>query len=340
MKHKAVLITGVNGEMGHSLISHLSKNQNIDIVALDINEPETKLISYCHDFIKGDILDENLLDEIFENFHFTTIYHLASILSTKAEINPYLAQKVNVQGTASLLEHAAKQSENEKIATKFIYPSSIAVYGLESVDKKNNLGKICENEWCEPTTMYGCNKLSCEQLGTYYSNYYRFLDETGDEKNKTFLDFRSIRFPGLISAFTIPTGGTSDYGPEMLHHSAQNKPYNCFVRPDTKLPFMVMPDAIKALVSLEKADKHQLSQHIYNITSFNPSAEELVTITKQAFPNAQIQFRTHAKRQAIVDSWPADVDDSAARKDWNWQPDFDLKKAFFQYLIPTIKKRY
>jgi len=340
MKHEAVLITGVNGEMGHSLTSYLSNNQNVNIVAMDINEPETEMVSHCYEFIQGDILDENLSDKLFENFHFTTIYHLASILSTKAEINPYLAQKVNVQGTANLLEHAAKQSENEKIATKFIYPSSIAVYGFESVDEKRKLGKICETEYCKPITMYGCNKLSCEKLGIYYSNHYRFLDETGNEKNKIFLDFRSIRFPGLISAFTIPTGGTSDYGPEMLHHAAQDKPYNCFVRPETKLPFMVMPDAIKALVSLEKADKHQLSQQVYNITSFNPSAQELVNITKQAFPKAQIRFQTQAKRQAIVDSWPADVDDSAARKDWYWQPDYDLEKAFFEYLIPNIIKRY
>lgn len=340
MKHEAVLITGANGEMGHSLISHLSKNQNIDIVALDINEPETELVSLCHEFIKGDILDENLFDKIFNNFHFTTIYHLASILSTKAEMIPYLAQKVNVQGTANLLEHAAKQSENAAISTKFIYPSSIAVYGFESVDKKHNAGRIYENEFCAPITMYGCNKLSCENLGSYYSNYYRFLDETEDAENKTFLDFRSIRFPGLISAFTIPTGGTSDYGPEMLHHAAQKKPYDCFVSPDSKLPFMVMPDAIKALISLEKADRHQLSQQVYNITSFNPSAEELANLTKRAFPNAKINFRPHAKRQAIVDSWPTDVDDSAARKDWNWHPDYDLEKAFFEYLIPNIQKRY
>jgi nucleoside-diphosphate-sugar epimerase len=154
------------------------------------------------------------------------------------------------------------------------------------------------------------------------------------------VDFRALRFPGLISAVTIPTGGTSDYGPEMLHHAAQGEPYKCFVRPDTRLPFMVMPDAIKALLYLEQAPKNSLSQLVYNVTSFSPSAQKFHDIVKTAFPEADIEFVPHLSRQAIVDSWPADIDDTAAQRDWGWQPDYNQGRAFDEYLIPAIRQRY
>jgi nucleoside-diphosphate-sugar epimerase len=185
--------------------------------------------------------------------------------------------------------------------------------------------------------MYGCNKLYCEQLGRYYTKYYRQL---AADKNPSGIDFRAIRFPGLISAITTPTGGTSDYGPEMLHHAAMGKKYRCFVRPDTRLPFMVMPDAIKALLDLEKADQSNLSKLVYNVTSFNPSAQEFFDIVIKAFPNAEITFEPDIARQGIVDTWPADVDDSAATTDWGWGPDYDQDRAFNEYLLPAVKARY
>jgi nucleoside-diphosphate-sugar epimerase len=185
--------------------------------------------------------------------------------------------------------------------------------------------------------MYGCNKLYCEHLGRYYTYHYRQL---AADQNKHTIDFRCIRFPGLVSAITIPTGGTSDYGPEMLHHAAQGLPYACFVRPDTRLPFMVMPDAIKSLLMLEAAPQESLTQLVYNVTSFSPTAQEFYEIVMNAFPKAKITFSPHASRQAIVDSWPAEVDDSSARKDWGWSPDYDQKRAFEEYLIPAIKSRY
>ncbi|MBP9041029.1 MAG: epimerase, partial [Anaerolineaceae bacterium] len=154
------------------------------------------------------------------------------------------------------------------------------------------------------------------------------------------VDFRCLRFPGLISSVTIPTGGTSDYGPEMLHHAAQGKPYACFVRPDAKLPFMVMPDAIKSLLELEAAPRENLKQMVYNVTSFSPTAEEFMVRVKKAFPNAVITFEPHPARPNIVDSWPADVDDSAATRDWGWKPDYNEQRAFDEYLIPSIKARY
>jgi nucleoside-diphosphate-sugar epimerase len=185
--------------------------------------------------------------------------------------------------------------------------------------------------------MYGCNKLYSEHLGRYYSRHYRQLAAAPQQHA---IDFRSIRFPGLISAFTLPTGGTSDYGPEMLHHAAQHKPYACFVREDTRMPFMAMPDAIKALTLLESAPQERLTSHVYNITSFNPSAGEILALTRQAFPDAQVTFRPDDRRQSIVDSWPIDQDDSRARHDWGWAPDYDQARAFDEYLVPDIGKQY
>jgi nucleoside-diphosphate-sugar epimerase len=185
--------------------------------------------------------------------------------------------------------------------------------------------------------MYGINKLYCEQLGIYYAQYYRQLDA---DSPRGHIDFRCLRFPGLISAVTVPTGGTSDYAPEMLHAAAQGKPYQCFVREDTRIPFMAMPDAIEALLQLEAAPRHKLTRFVYNVTAFNPSAGEIFELVRRAFPTAHVTFVPDLKRQKIVDSWPADVDDSAAQRDWGWQPTYDLQRAFAEYLIPGVRRRY
>jgi nucleoside-diphosphate-sugar epimerase len=337
MRKEVVLITGANGEIGHGLITKIGGKNNINIVGLDVSPIDESLKPFCGKFIQGDILDSMLLGRLVGEFEIRTIYHLASILSTKAEYNPETAHKVNVEGTLNLLRLAVEQSQWQGKPVKFIYPSSIAAYGLPSLEAKQNAPKLKEDEWCIPTTMYGCNKLYCEHLGRYYESYYRQL---AADRDKNTIDFRSIRFPGLISADTIPTGGTSDYGPEMLHHAAQGLPYECFVRPDTRLPFMVMPDAIKALLCLESAPREKLTKFVYNVTSFSPTAQEIYDLVKHAFPNAQIEFKPHINRQAIVDTWPADIDDSAARQDWGWMPDYDQARAFEEYLIPAIKRRY
>jgi threonine 3-dehydrogenase len=337
MRKEVVLITGANGEIGHGLIEFLGQQSQYNIVALDVAPLDEKLLTFCSRFIQGDILDNMLLGRLVVEFEIRTIYHLASILSTKAEYNPETAHRINVEGTLNLLRLAVEQSQWQGKPVKFIYPSSIAAYGLPDLDTKSRIGKVKETEWLFPTTMYGCNKLYCEHLGRYYSTYYRQL--AADHDNCT-IDFRCIRFPGLISAFTIPTGGTSDYGPEMLHHAAQGLPYRCFVRPDTRLPFMVMPDAIKSLLCLEAAPKEKLTQLVYNVTSFCPSAEEIADIVKKAFPEAVITFEPHPSRQKIVDTWPVDTDDSAARKDWGWVPDYDQTRSFNDYLLPAIQRRY
>jgi threonine 3-dehydrogenase len=154
------------------------------------------------------------------------------------------------------------------------------------------------------------------------------------------LDFRCVRFPGLISAFTVPSGGTSDYGPEMLHAAAKNVPYACFVREDVRIPFMTMPDAIKALQCLTQAARADLRHQVFNVTSFSLSADEFSRKVMKYFPTAQITFQPDLKRQGIVDSWPADLDDSAACREWGWQPDYDVERSFEEYLVPNIRRRY
>lgn len=337
MRKEVVLITGANGEIGHGLIHHLSKHRDVMIVALDVQPLDEKLLRHCQRFIQGDILDQMLLGRLVVEYEIRTIYHLASILSTKAEYNPETAHRINVEGTLNLLRLAVEQSQWQGRPVKFMYPSSIAAYGIPTLQCKNSAGRVKEDEWLSPVTMYGCNKLYCEHLGRYYSRHYRQL---AADSGQATIDFRCIRFPGLISAYTIPTGGTSDYAPEMLHAAAQNEAYDCFVREDTRLPFMAMPDAIKSLLMLEEAPRESLSQLIYNVTSFNPTALEIAEIVKRAFPQSQISFRPHPSRQRIVDSWPADVNDDAAQKDWGWKPDYDQANAFQDYLIPVIQKRY
>ena len=150
------------------------------------------------------------------------------------------------------------------------------------------------------------------------------------------LDFRSLRFPGLISAFTTPSGGTSDYAPEMLHAAARNVAYDCFVRPDARIPFMAMPDAVTATLKLLDAPREVLTRQVYNLQAFNPSADEIRDIVLEHFPKAEIGFGLDGKRMAIIDSWPAAVDDSAARADWSFDPEFVLDRVFQDYLIPGI----
>jgi len=337
MRKQVVLVTGANGEMGHGLIEQIAKCGITNILAIDLNPLDDDLKACCQQTLVGDVLDTELFDRLVSEYEITEIYHLAAVLSTRAEFTPEAAHRINVQGTINLLRLAIEQSRWQGHSVKFLFPSSIAVYGLPDLVVKASTGKVKEHEWNQPTTMYGCNKLYCEQLGRYYQKYYRQLAADPEPHG---VDFRSIRFPGLISAVTVPSGGTSDFAPEMLHHAAQNKPYACFVREDSRIPFMAMPDAIEALLTLSNSPQKNLTKIAYNIGAFNPSAGEIYDIIKKTFPKSNITFSPDLKRQKIVDSWPADVDDTAACADWGWQPVYDLKRAFEDYLIPTISRRY
>lgn len=335
--YETILITGANGEIGHSLVMRLAELSPVRIVALDLHTPDALLQARCHRVVTGDISDIALLDTLVATYDFDAVFHLAALLSTKSERQPRLANRVNVDGTLNLLEMTVAQARQQERDIKFLYPSSIAVYGLPDLQAKDNAGKVREDDWCEPRTMYGINKLYCERLGRYYEHYYRQLDT---HQGTGRLDFRSLRYPGLISAVTVPTGGTSDFAPEMLHAAAAGRPYGCFVREDTQIPFMTMPDAVQALLDLKAAPRESLSRKVYNVGSFNPSAGEFLDQVRRAFPDARVSFQPDHKRQGIVDSWPIDVDDSTARRDWGWQPRFDLDRAFEEYLIPGISRRY
>ncbi len=335
MRKKIILVTGAAGEIGTALIEQLLFQKVENVLALDIRPVDERLRSKVIQVV-GDICDRALLERLISEYEIETIYHLAALLSTRAEFTPEAAHRVNVEGTLGLLQVAGEQSDWRGEPVLFIFPSSVAVYGLPDLQTKRQFSKVREWEWNYPRTMYGCNKLYCEMLGIYYSEYYRQL---AIERPVT-LDFRSVRFPGLVSAYTVPSGGTSDFGPEMLHAAAKDQPYACFVRPDTRIPFMAMPDAIKALIGLASAKREQLTRRVYNVTSFSLSAAEFREMVIKAFPKAQITFEPDLKRQGIVDSWPEDMNDNDARKDWGWNPEYNLERSFTEYLVPNIRRRY
>ncbi len=337
IRRPVVLITGASGEIGHGLITRLSKDPDIAVITLDLRPLPPPLTPLVQQQFLGSILDAQMLDRILAEYEVDLIFHLAALLSTRSEFAPVTAHRVNVEGTLNMLDFAQKQGESHGRPVRFLYPSSIAIYGLPSLEEKMRAGKVKENEYTTPTTMYGCNKLYCEHLGRYYGNFYKQLAaETLSGK----VDCRCIRFPGLISAETIPSGGTSDFAPEMIHSAAKGEPYACFVRPDTRIPFMAMPDGIDALLKLARVSRERLTQTVYNIGAFAPSAEEIQKVTLRAFPQATITTKVDVKRQAILDHWPADVDDGAARRDWGHEPHYDFDRAFQDYLIPTIRQLY
>jgi nucleoside-diphosphate-sugar epimerase len=337
MRKPVVLITGAGGEIGHGLIERLSQTGTQSIVTIDLNPLEASLGKKVQREFTGSITDSRLLDRILSEFEIDTVYHLAALLSTRSEFAPVAAHQVNVEGTLSLLEFSQREAESHGRPVLFLYPSSIAAYGLPDLETKMRAGRVREDDYNTPSTMYGCNKLYCEQLGRYYARFYKQL---AAESQSGRVDFRSVRFPGLISAMTMPSGGTSDYAPEMIHAAAKGEPYACFVRPDTQIPFMAMPDGVAALLTLASAPRERLTRTAYNLASFNPSAQTIYEEVLRAFPQARITWNTDTRRQGIVDSWPADVDDSAARRDWGFSPKYNFETAFREYLIPTIQARY
>ena len=336
MRASSVLVTGANGEIGHGLITRLAAAGR-SIVTVDIVPLEPALARLVKREFTGSITDARLLERVLSEFEIDLVFHLAALLSTRSEFTPITAHEVNVEGTLSLLEFAHHEGESHGRPVVFLYPSSIAVYGLPDLDTKMRAKRIREDEWNTPTTMYGCNKLYCEHLGRYYARHYKQLAKDATAGR---VDFRCVRFPGLISALTMPSGGTSDYAPEMIHAAARGERYACFVRPDTRIPFMAMPDAIDALLLLASVPRERLTRTAYNLTAFSPAAREICDVVEQAFPNASVVWEIDEKRQRIVDSWPAEVDDSAARRDWGFAPRYDFTRAFDEYLIPTIRERY
>jgi threonine 3-dehydrogenase len=331
------LITGCAGEVGSSLVHHLSESRASMLVGTDLRAPRTEVQRRLSSICLGNISDQALIEEIDGQYEIDRIFHLAGILSSGGERNPQLAHQVNVTGTLNVLELARKQSERRGTPVQVVLTSTIAVYGIPSATIKRSAGAIGEDEHLHPVTMYGANKLYCESLGNYYAKFFGLLEENS---SRTKIDFRCVRYPGLLNAHTLPTGGTSDYAPEMVHAVAQSKPYSCFVRPDTRIPFMMMPDALRALVMLSDAPRERLTRSVYNIAAFSPSAEEIALLLGRRFPKSAITYAPHAQRQMIVDSWPEYIDDSSARRDWGWATSPSLEEALDTYLVPAVYERY
>jgi len=334
LRKPVILITGAGGEIGHALVSRLAVGS--PIVTIDVAPLDARVAPHVAREFTGSITDTALLDRILAEFEVDRVFHLAALLSTRSEFTPVTAHHVNVEGTLNLLEFAQRQGESHGRPVVFIYPSSIAAFGMPDLATKARAGRVSEDEYTHPKTMYGCNKLYCELLGHYYACDYKQLSADAIAR----VDFRAVRFPGLISALTIPSGGTSDYAPEMVHAAAKGEKYECFVRAETTIPFMAMPDAIESLLALAAAPRKALTRTAYNLGAFSKSAAEIRAAVVAAFPKADITYKVDAKRQGIVDSWPADVDDAAARADWGFAPRYDFERAFNEYLIPTIRERY
>jgi nucleoside-diphosphate-sugar epimerase len=325
MAKRTAFVTGAGGEMGHLLIPQLAALE-FDVVALDLVALPESIRALCTETVEGSILDVAVVEEVFRRHAPTHVFHLAAILSRKAELDPELAHRVNVDGTFNLFKLCDRPDAAEPM--RFMFPSSIAVYGLPSAAVKKEAGAVRETEWTVPDGIYGCAKLYCELFGARL------------QRSKGRPDFRAIRFPGLISADTLPTGGTTDYAPEMIHAAAQDKPYDCFVGRDSRLPFMTMPDGVEALIKLALADPDKLTRRSYNIRGFSATAAEIRSEVLKHFPDAEIGFEPLPARQALVDSWPADVDDSAAQRDWGFSPRHGLANAMADYLVPAMKRRY
>ncbi len=334
-RRSLVLVTGACGEIGQALVQGLNQKGGYRIVTSDLAPLPDSIREISAEHVQGDLVYKI---KNFYDYDFDVIFHLAASLSSKAEIASEEAHRINVEGTMQLLMLAAYRSEKYAKSVKFLFPSSIAAYGMPDLATKQANGAVKEDEFNTPHTMYGCNKLYCEKLGLYYSKY--FGQKHLDADPPCMVDFRAIRFPGLISAFTLPSGGTSDYGPEMLHAAAQGRPYACFVREDTRISFMAMPDAIKSLLMILDMPREACAITSTTLPPLPSQPANSVTVPSRHSPGAEISFQPNPRRQGIVDSWPEDVDDTLARTEWGWKPDYDADAFFDDYFLPEIRKRY
>ena len=311
MRKPVVVITGAGGEIGHGLIDRLAERGDRRIVTIDISRLEKSIARRSIARSPARSSTSALLERVMAEFEVDLIFHLAALLSTRSEFTPVAAHEVNVEGTLNLLEFAQHEGGIARPPGR-LHLSLVdrRLRPARPARRRREPARSREDEYLHPTTMYGCNKLYCELLGDYYARHYKQLAaETASGR----VDFRCVRFPGLISALTVPSGGTSDYAPEMIHAAAKGEPYACFVRPDTRIPFMAMPDGVEALLTLAAAPRERLQRTAYNVGAFNPSAEEIRAVVDARVPRRAASRGDRPKRQAIVDSWPADVDDRAAR---------------------------
>ena len=303
LEQKNILVTGAAGQIGTDLTTTLrEKFGNQNVVAMGHKTPMPKDIAEGGPCVMGDVTDIEEYRKIVVDYQIDTVYHLAAILSATGESNPQLCYDVNLNGLYHVLEVAKDNGQ------RLFCPSSIAVFGhgtpLENTPQETVL---------KPTTIYGITKVAGELLCDYYFHKYG-------------VDVRGIRYPGLISWKTRPTGGTTDYAVEIYYEAVLNNKYECFVRADTKLPMMYMPDAIKGTLDLMDAPLENLKHHSdFNFAGMSFSAQELADCIATRMPDFECTFNPDS-RQAIADSWPDSIDDSAANKEWDWRPSFDLER--------------
>ena len=305
------MVTGAAGQIGSELILILrEKYGDENVLATDIIKKDDAGL-----FESVDVTKKESIESVIKKYGIDTIYHLAAILSAKGEENPGLAWNVNINGTYNILEMAREY----KISRVFI-PSSIAAFGPETPRDNTPQETILR-----PKTMYGLTKVAGELLGDYYVQKFN-------------IDVRGCRFPGIISHKTLPGGGTTDYAVEIFYAAIKNKKYTCFVREDTVLPMMYMPDCLKAAVDLMEADFSHLKHHTdFNLSAMSFSARELVEEIKKHIPEFACEYKPDF-RQKIADSWPKSIDDSFARKEWGWKPEYDLA-GMVEDMLQALSKR-
>jgi len=299
---KRILVTGAVGQIGSELTMALRKkygNDNVLATGRKTKPSDTLLDSGPFEFI--DICKKETVEKVVSEYDIDTIYNMAAILSATGEKKPLLCWNVNINGMYNILEIA-----HEYDMTRVFVPSSIAAFGPETPQDNTPQETVLK-----PKTMYGVTKVAGELLGDYY--FKRFG-----------LDIRGLRYPGIISNETLPGGGTTDYAVEIFYEAIKNKKYTCFVKEDTVLPMMYMPDCIKGTIDLMEADISKLKHHCdFNLTAMSFSAGKLAREITKHIPEFNCEYKPDF-RQAIADTWPKTIDDSAARKEWGWKPDYDL----------------
>jgi len=300
---KKILVTGAVGQIGSELTIELRKRYGNDNVLATgrKTKPGDKLQnSGPFEFI--DITKKETVEKVVEDYDIDTIYNMAAILSAVGEEKPLLCWNVNINGLYNVMEIA-----REHEMTRIFVPSSIAVFGPETPRENTPQETVLK-----PKTMYGVTKVAGEMLGEYY--YKRFN-----------LDVRGLRYPGIISSETLPGGGTTDYAVEIFYDAIKKNKYSCFVKKDTILPMMYMPDCIKGTIDLMEADLSKLKHHSdFNIAAMSFSAGELADEIKKHIPDFKCEYKPDF-RQAIADSWPRSIDDSPAREEWGWKPKYNLQ---------------
>ena len=303
MIRERILVIGASGQIGVELTLALRKIYgNANVIASDLRE-ENELLKGTGPYVSIDVMNKEMLHVQVIRQSVTQIYLLAAILSATGEKNPNLAWNLNMQGLLNVLDIARE----EKIY-KVYWPSSIAVFGPTSPRKNCPQQTIIE-----PATVYGISKYA----GEFWCNYYH---------QRFGVDVRSIRYPGLISYKSAPGGGTTDYAVEIFHEALEEKQYTAFLKQDTYLPMMYMPDAIRGTIELMEAPASKISiRHSYNLSAMSFSPKEIGAEIKKHIPDFKLDYQPDY-RQAIADSWPESIDDSVASKDWGWKPEFDLAK--------------